>query len=254
MTRLLVCLLLVCLVSACSRHDALWEEARDEDSIAAYEAYLERYPDGPRAQQARSRARTLQVEQAWRDARERDSRSAYKAFLDSWPDSEFADEARSRIEARQRAETWRSLAASGDVARLEAFAERHRGSSEATLAADRIAALREEAAEDDSAAADPPPPETAVTESSRDDTPAAADSGEGTHRVQLAAVSSATRARDGIARLERDHSEILGGVELRSEPAGDMHRLLTTPLSRDRATSLCEALKAAGQDCIVRAR
>lgn len=253
MPRTLICLLLIIVVSACSRHDALWEEARDEDSVAAYEAYLERYPDGPRAQQARSRARTLQVEQAWRDARERDSRSAYETFLESWPDSEFADEARSRIAARQRAETWRSLAASDDIARLEAFAEQHRGSPEASLAADRIAALREEAAADESAAEDATR-ERPAAGPSRDDTRDAADADEGTHRVQLAAVSSAARARDGIARFERDYAEILGGVELRSEPAGDMHRLLTTPLSRDRATSLCEALKAAGQDCIVRAR
>ena len=249
MLRPLVCLLLVIVVSACSRHDALWEEARDEDTVAAYEAYLERYPDGPRAQQARSRARTLQVEQAWRDARERDSRSAYEAFLESWPDSDFAEEARSRIEARQRAEIWRSLAASDDIARLEAFADRHRGSSEATLAADRIAVLQEEAVAEEIAAADPPR-ERRTAESSRD----AAGADEGTHRVQLAAVSSAARARDGIARFERDYAEILDGVELRSEAAGDMHRLLTAPLSRERATALCEALKAAGQDCIVRAR
>ncbi len=255
MSRLLACLLLAILVTACSRHDAIWEQARDEDTVTAYEAYLERYPEGPRAAQARSRVRALEVEEAWGDARVRDSRSGYEAFLETWGDSDFAAEAGDRLAAIDRRDAWRSLAATDDVSALETFVERHPDAPEAELATARIELLEARQARED---AQPDPPtstrdgEADGPQPSGQSTPDTDD--QGTHRVQLAAVSSEARAREGITRLEREHGDILGGLRLVTEPANDMYRLLTEPMPRARATEVCNALQASGQDCLVRPR
>lgn len=223
MFRPLTCLLLAVLLAACSRHDAMWEEARDENTVSAYEAYLERYPEGPRAAQAAQRMRTLRMEQDWQTARERDNREGYEAFLASWPETELAASAGERLAAIARSE-----AAQEDTQPLPD-----------DPAVDVLQAVEDEARQPATGPSDAAPGTSAATP-------------DGSHRVQLAAVSTVERARDGVERLGREYASILDGVELQVEPAGEMFRLLTAPLPRERAARLCGELKAAGQDCLVR--
>lgn len=75
--------------------------------------------------------------------------------------------------------------------------------------------------------------------------------------VQLAAFRNAETAREQAAMLGGKHQSRLGGVELGTMKVdagenGIFWRVITEPLERTEADSLCSALKRAGQDCILR--
>ena len=75
--------------------------------------------------------------------------------------------------------------------------------------------------------------------------------------VQLAAFRDATTAREQAAMLGGKHQSRLSGVELGTMKVdagenGIFWRVITEPLQRVEADSLCAALKRSGQDCILR--
>ena len=75
--------------------------------------------------------------------------------------------------------------------------------------------------------------------------------------VQLAAFRNADTAREQAAMLSGKHQSRLGGVELGTMKVdagenGIFWRVITEPLERTDADSLCSTLKRAGQDCILR--
>ena len=75
--------------------------------------------------------------------------------------------------------------------------------------------------------------------------------------VQLAAFRKADTAREQAAMLGGKHKSRLDGVELGTMKVdagenGVFWRVVTEPLERTNADTLCAALKRAGQDCILR--
>jgi cell division septation protein DedD len=75
--------------------------------------------------------------------------------------------------------------------------------------------------------------------------------------VQLAAFRNADTAREQAAMLGGKHKSRLDGVELGTMKVdagenGVFWRVVTEPLERANADTLCAALKRAGQDCILR--
>ena len=75
--------------------------------------------------------------------------------------------------------------------------------------------------------------------------------------VQLAAFRNAGTAREQAALLLGKHESRLGEVELGTMKVdagenGIFWRVITEPLERVKADTLCAALKRAGQDCILR--
>lgn len=93
----LVAMALACAAGACSRQEAGWDEAAREDSIAAYEAYLARFPAGAHAADARARIHALREEQDWARAARLRTPEAWQRYLAEWPDGRHAAEARERL-------------------------------------------------------------------------------------------------------------------------------------------------------------
>jgi hypothetical protein len=102
-----------------------WDEAEQADTPEAYEAFLSRYPEHPRAEEARRRAAALRVPEpekpsatppvpesqppeelarAWSAAEQEDSRQAYERFLQAHPEHPRAEEARRRAAALRLSE------------------------------------------------------------------------------------------------------------------------------------------------------
>jgi len=81
----------------------LWERCRKENSLAAYNAYLDRFPDGPHADEALQGLKNREEETAWQQAGRIDKIYAYRTFLRSFPDGRFAADANTRIRQRQEA-------------------------------------------------------------------------------------------------------------------------------------------------------
>jgi len=73
-----------------------WKAAEETPSGAAYQAYLDRYPDGMFAELARSRLSDLEAT-AWRSAEQLNSRYAYQRFLSEYPNSALVALANSRM-------------------------------------------------------------------------------------------------------------------------------------------------------------
>lgn len=92
-----VWLLAACLAAACSRQDSGWRSAADADSVAAYEAYLQDFPAGPHADEARLRLRELQDDAAWALAERAQPPESWQRYLGDWPVGRHADTARGRL-------------------------------------------------------------------------------------------------------------------------------------------------------------
>jgi TolA-binding protein len=73
-----------------------WKSAEQTHSGAAYQAYLDKYPDGMFAALARSRLSDLEAA-AWQSAEQLNSRRGYQRFLDEYPNSALVALANSRM-------------------------------------------------------------------------------------------------------------------------------------------------------------
>jgi len=81
---------------------AAWREAREKQSIAALDAYLEAWPAGLHAEEARNLRTSLRTRElesrAWDAAVALNTGDAYQAYLDAYPQGEFSAEALIRLE------------------------------------------------------------------------------------------------------------------------------------------------------------
>lgn len=107
--------------------EAAFREARAQDTLQAYTRFLERYPESPRADEARERAAALREDAAYRTALQRNDPEGYQAFLEHFPASSRVTEIQARLRAveeerrRTAAETQARQAA--DKRRRDAYSE-----------------------------------------------------------------------------------------------------------------------------------
>lgn len=84
-----------------------WDETGARGTEAGYRAYLERFPQGLFAEEARAALERFESERraeerrVWERARDTDTVAAYRDYLSDYPDGAFADEARQRIDVLQ---------------------------------------------------------------------------------------------------------------------------------------------------------
>jgi hypothetical protein len=90
-------LLPACFAAACSRQESAWDAAQRENSTAAYAAYLERYPAGPRAADARAALAALREAEAWTRAERLATPESWQRYLGEFPDGRHAERARQRL-------------------------------------------------------------------------------------------------------------------------------------------------------------
>ena len=88
----IVILFILC---ACSNEQSRWDEAAQKDSVASYEDYMTRYPDGQFYMQAQNRIMELQFEQA----KNANTITAYESFISEYPNSDLKDIAQRQISA-----------------------------------------------------------------------------------------------------------------------------------------------------------
>lgn len=74
-------------------YERAWEVARGQNTVAAYQGYLDRYPSGQRAEEARAVMHHL----AFQEARQQNTAEAYRAFVERFRDSRQVYEARTRM-------------------------------------------------------------------------------------------------------------------------------------------------------------
>jgi len=174
-----------CALAACSRQETGWREAHGTDSVLAYETYLEHFPAGAHADEARARIQELHEEREWARANKLQTPEAWQRYLGAYPEGRYAAAARERL-------------------------------SDIVLAR--------------------------------------APLGDRLYSVQLGAYSSEAAARADLARLSRDHADLLGGLGLHIEPpatgAQPLWRLRAGPLTETAARRICVDLESRAVDCV----
>ena len=185
---IVLCMSCACALAACSRQETGWRDAHGKDSVSAYETYLEHFPAGAHADEARARIHELHEEREWARANQLQTPEGWQRYLGAYPEGRYAAAARERLS--------------------------------------------------DFVLARAPP-------------------GDRRFAVQLGAYSSEAAARADLARLSRDHADLLGELKLHIEPptAGvpPLWRLRAGPLAETAARRICADLEARAVGCVLAA-
>jgi hypothetical protein len=83
--------------AACSRQESAWQEARREDTVAAYEGYVARFPASAHAGEARAAILALRETETWARAERLGTPEAWQRYLADWPDGPHAALARQML-------------------------------------------------------------------------------------------------------------------------------------------------------------
>jgi cell division septation protein DedD len=234
---LVLCLSAVLSLAACSRQQTDWEKTRAANTTDAYELFLKKYPSGEFTAQAQARVKELYEERDWQKARDTDTLEAYQSFLKQYPEGKWTEEARIRVE-------------NFTLASADATAAPQAPPSELPPAAGppamKATAPRATAASGVAAPGAATPRAAAQTHAKS----------QGAYGVQLGAFKSgADAANQRWAALEKQYPKVLSGLSPKVSPtkgaSGTLYRLQVASLSEDRANSICKALKAASQACVL---
>jgi len=107
---------LILALAGCGEY-SLYTEAKTSNTPEAYRTYLEKYPDGVNAEEARGLLDSLD----WDIATDADSSAAYELYLTQHPEGSHAEEA----SANAASAALREAEQVGDEAALEAFVARY---------------------------------------------------------------------------------------------------------------------------------
>jgi len=224
-------------LSGCSRQQSDWEKTRAANTTDAYELFLKKYPSGEFSGQAQARAKELYEERDWQKARDTDTLEAYQAFLKQYPEGKWTEEARIRVENFTLAAAPPNAAPAG---------------TEATPAQTAANAAPTPAA--------PPKPAAAMAmkpaPSKAPSTVHVASKSQGSFGIQLGAFKSgADAANKRWSKLDQEYPKLLSGLSPTVSPkkgaSGTLYRLQVANLSEKRANSICTALKAHSQACVL---
>jgi cell division protein FtsN len=229
----------------CSRQQSDWEKTRTANTTDAYELFLKKYPSGEFTSQAQARVKELYEERDWQKARDTDTLDAYQAFLKQYPEGKWTEEARIRVENFTLASAPSSATPAGTDNASPASSQ----AAPAPQPGPKPAAAPRPAPVPKPAAA-PKTPSTAAGHG------AAVSKSQGAYAIQLGAFKSgAGAANERWAKLEKEYPKALAGLAPKVSPkkgaSGTLYRLQVVSLSEARASSICKALKAHAQACVL---
>jgi hypothetical protein len=192
-----------------------WRSTQRADTLDAYEAFVDRYPQSQYVPVAQRRLADLVEQRDWLIATESDSAEGYRTFINNPPKGRWTREAR---------------------VRLQNFL-----STPGVLGPAAIEPLES-----------PTPPAMLPAEPEPAADPGAAPAPV-THRIQLGAYSSRDKTLEAWRTARAQHVELQGLVSQvvpgRNSQA-EVFRLQASVVSEERAREVCRALVATGQGCV----
>jgi len=243
----------VLLLAGCSRVKDDWKAAQSADTAEAYQDFLQQHPDSEFAVQAQARIKQLAEDHDWQQAASTDTLEAYEQFVAQHADSKWAQEARVRIENFNLA--------GGKVGAAATPAEPGAATPVAPgVSAGAPPAAGAPAAGAAAASAPAAAPKPAAKPAGRPVSKPAAKApapapAAGSHRVQLGAFSTRSRAEKEWRLLESRHAAELKGLQPHyaagNSQGKSVVRLQVGVASAQRAAELCAGLKKHGVSCVV---
>jgi len=211
MKRYLPLLILASALVACSSTEADWQKATAANTVPAYQQFLQNHPTGNHADEARSRIRALEDDQAWMEAKNANTTESFQQYLQKEPMGTHAQQARDQLTALQRASAWQVAQASGTASALQDFLQKYPTGPEADQARARL---------------------------------------DSDYQVQLAEYHSKREAEHAVKKLESRYGKVVQGLSV-STGTDKLNQVHSAPMSLANAQAACTALKKSGQHCEV---
>jgi hypothetical protein len=199
---------------ACSSAQSDWQQANAADTVAAYQAFLDKHPNTTQSVVARDRIHAVLDGQAWARAQQSNTVLAFQQYLQEQPAGVHLAEARDRIADSERMMAWTAASSADTPEALEAFLEKYPQGPEADQAKAKLGQLTG-------------------------------------YRVQLAAYRSEKQAEKTRDRMQDKYGDVLGSVVIVPGATANVHVVRSAPMGESEANYACAKLKKAHQSCEV---
>lgn len=212
---LVLCVIMAGALAACSSPNADWQKANQQNTVAAYQQFIQQHPSDARVEQARNRINALNDEQAWNTAKTANTLDAYQQYLQQEPNGMHAADAQDKVNGLQQDAAWSTAQSTNTAAGYQDFLQKYPNSPNA---ADAQAALQKLNG----------------------------------FQVELASTRSKTLADKMAKRLKDKFGSDLQDVVV-VPPTGKSKTLdiRSAPMSESDAKAACAKLKKAHQHCSV---
>jgi hypothetical protein len=209
-----VCLAVAIMLVACSSAQSDWRKASASNTVAAYQAFLDKHPNTAQSVEARNRIRAVEDEQAWIQAQQANTVQAFQDYAERIPPGLHVAEAKDRISANERSTAWIAASSADTTEALEAFLQKYPQGPEADQAKAKLAQITG-------------------------------------YRVQLASFHSEQQAEKTRERLQGKYGDVLGSVVIVPGTSSNLHIVLSASMGEGEANNACAKLKKAHQACEV---
>ena len=126
---------------ACSSPNADWQKATQQNTVAAYQQFIQQHASDARVAQARNRINALKDEQAWTAAQSANTLDAYQQYLQQEPNGMHAADAQDKVNGLQQDAAWTSAQQTNTAAAYQDFLQKYPNSSHASDAQDALKKL-----------------------------------------------------------------------------------------------------------------
>jgi outer membrane protein assembly factor BamD (BamD/ComL family) len=212
---LVLCVITAGALAACSNPTADWQKANTQNTVAAYQQFIQQHPNDARVAQARNRINALNDEAAWNTAQNANTADAYQQYLQQEPNGMHAADAQDKINGLQEAAAWQNAQSTKTAAAYQEFLQKYPNSPHAADAQEALKSLTG-------------------------------------YQVLLASTRSKTLADKLAQRLKEKYGNELQDVVV-VPPTGKSKTLevRSAPMTEDDAKTACAKLKKAHQHCSV---
>ena len=138
---LVLCVITAGALAACSNPSADWQKANQQNTVAAYQQFIQQHPSDARVAQARNRINALKDEQAWSAAQSANTLDAYQQYLQQEPNGMHAADAQDKVNGLQQDAAWQSAQSTNTAAGYQDFLQKYPNSSHAADAQDALKKL-----------------------------------------------------------------------------------------------------------------
>jgi hypothetical protein len=136
-----LCAIMASALVACSSPNADWQKANQQNTMAAYQQFIQQHPNDARVAQARNRINALKDEQAWTAAQNANTLDGYQQYLQQEPNGMHAADAQDKVNGLQQDAAWQSAQSTNTAAGYQDFLQKYPNSSHAADAQDALKKL-----------------------------------------------------------------------------------------------------------------
>ncbi len=123
-----------------------WAACQSAGTVAAYQAFLDQFPNGERTEEAKQKIELLREEEAWQSARQADTIAAYLRYQDDYPKGDYFGQSVQAIANLEDNQDWKNARARNTIAAYLQYQTRHPNGQYRAQAQQAVQRLRREMA------------------------------------------------------------------------------------------------------------